>query len=166
MVIFFVKKKRKKQLQSWAIVLDLPNYISTCHSNNLHTNVGHLNLTISSWHPPLHPHHFEEFILIILDNITMCFSQPNKDKERIMKPHENKISIVDISKRGVCGSQLQVLGPIIRTNDQIFQINNRCCGQQLRSCTIQLPIARRPKPSKIVDPWVGKGFDKCNQISS
>ncbi len=50
------------------------------------------------WHPPLHLHHFEEFILIILDNITMCSSQPNKDKKRIMKPHENKISIIEISK--------------------------------------------------------------------
>jgi hypothetical protein len=77
--------------------------------------------------PPLHSHHFEEFILIILDNITLCSSQPNKDKERTMKPHDNKISIVEISKQGICGNRLQILGPTIRVNDRIFQIDNQRC---------------------------------------
>jgi hypothetical protein len=43
-------------------------------------------------------HHWTFTILIILDNITLCSSQPNRDKERITRPHENKISIVEISK--------------------------------------------------------------------
>ncbi len=96
------------------------------------------------WHPPLHLHHFEEFILIIFD-ITLCFSQPNKDKERIMRPYENKIFIVEIFKWGVCESRLQVLGRIIRMNDQTFWINNWHCERQLNFCISQLLIVGRPK---------------------
>jgi hypothetical protein len=79
------------------------------HLSNFSTNVIHPNLTFFEWHPPLHPHYFDKFILIIFDNITLCSSQPNRDKEKVMKPHENKISIVEISKWGVCGTPLQVL---------------------------------------------------------
>jgi len=139
-----MKEKRKEQLQSWTNILDLPNYISTCHSNNLRTNIVHPNLTLSSLGPTFHPHHYEKFIWIVLENITLC-SQPNKDKERIMKLHKNKISIVENSKWGVCGNQLQVLGPTIRTNDQIFRITNRHYGWQLCFHIIQLPITKRPK---------------------
>ncbi len=144
MSYFSKKEKRREQLQSQAAILDLPNYISTCLFNNLRTNVVHLNLMSFHWDPPLHLQHFEEFIWIILNNIIMCFSQPNKDKEKIMRPHKKKISVVDISKQGACKIWLQVLGPTIRTNDRIFWINNQHCGRQPNFCIIQLLIARRP----------------------
>jgi hypothetical protein len=62
-----------------------------------------------------------------------------------MRPHENKISIVDISKQGVCENLLQIVGPIIRMNDRVIRINDQCCGRQLNYYIIQLPIAKRPK---------------------
>jgi hypothetical protein len=83
-----------------------------------------------------------------------------------MRPHENKISIVDISKQGVCENLFQIVGPIIRMNDRVVRINDQCCGRQLNYYIIQLPIAKGQKPSKRVDPKAGKGFDKCNQICS
>jgi hypothetical protein len=65
-----------------------------------------------------------------------------------MKPHNHKISIVEISKRGVCKNRLQVLALIIRTNNQFLKINSQHCGQQLNSCIIQLPIVGRSKTLK------------------
>jgi hypothetical protein len=55
--IFFREGKEKKivTISSHYSILDLPNYISTCYSNNLHTNVVHPNLTFSSLVPTTTP---------------------------------------------------------------------------------------------------------------
>jgi hypothetical protein len=42
-----------------ATILDLQNYISTCHSINLHIDVVHPNSTLLHMNPPPKPHHFE-----------------------------------------------------------------------------------------------------------
>ncbi len=67
-----------------------------------------------------------------------------------MRPHENKISIIEIFKQGVCGSQLQVLRPTIRTNGPIFrkQPTLWIVTQLLHS----FQLLQGQKPSKRVDP--------------
>ncbi len=70
--------------------------------HNLHTNIVHLNLTFFSLEPTKNHHHFEIFILVILDNITLCSAHPHRNKDEIMRPHNNKISIVKIFKWGIC----------------------------------------------------------------
>jgi hypothetical protein len=90
------KEKRKAKISS--IILYLLNYIFTCCFNNLHSTIIHSNLTFFHWNQPLNPHHFEIFILVILDNIILCSSHPHMSKDRIMWLHDNKISIVYIFK--------------------------------------------------------------------
>jgi hypothetical protein len=94
----FSNKKQKKKLRCQAIVLDVLNYTCTCHSINPHIDFVHYCLIFFHWNTPLNLRHFEKFILVILDNITLCSSHPHRNKLNLMWPHDNKISYVEIYK--------------------------------------------------------------------
>ncbi len=49
------KERKKKQLKCWTIILDMLNYISICHCNNLQTNIVHPNLNLFSLEPTTRP---------------------------------------------------------------------------------------------------------------
>ncbi len=111
--IFLWKKRKKKNWNLeplfWICQIIFPIVVSTIFVQMSFIQIW----PFIYWYPPLHLHHIEEFILIILDNITLCSSQPNKDKEGIIRLHKNKISIVKIFKQGVvhAGVDLKFLGP-------------------------------------------------------
>ncbi len=82
LVVFFLgARNEKKKLTCQTIIMDLLNYISTCHSSNLRINFIHeCSRSFLDWNPPLNLEQFLKFILVILDNITLCFSHPHRNK--------------------------------------------------------------------------------------
>jgi hypothetical protein len=59
--VCFIFLNKKKKLKHWTTILDQLNYISTCHSNNFHTNVVPSNLTFSLLKPTIKPSPFWNF---------------------------------------------------------------------------------------------------------
>ncbi len=96
----------------------------------------------------------------------VCVMIFQKYKGTILKHCLHPFVVHIIVFASVCRSLLQVLGPTTRMNYLILWINNQRCGQQLTFRIIQLPIVGRLKTLQKSGPWVGKGFDKCNKISS
>jgi len=142
-VVFFHEGKGKKNLQSWTIVLDLSNYISTCHSKKIRINFIHPNLTLSSLGPTITPWPFWNFHFDHpwQHHFTLFPTKQGQGEDHEASWKKN-LCCWDLYTR--CKNRLQVLGPTIRMNDHIFWYN-QCCGWQLNFCIIQLPIARRPK---------------------
>ncbi len=157
-VVFFLIGKEKKQLKFQAISLDMLNYISIFHSNNLHTNVVHPNLIFSSLEPTTKPSPFWNFHFDHLwQHHSMFFPSKHGQWEDHDASQQQNLH-VEISKWGICESWLQVFGPIIRTHDQVFWINNLICGQQFNPCIIKLPIIGRPKTLQNNGPLSKQGF--------
>jgi len=92
--------------------------------------------------PPLNPHHFEKCTLLI----TLCNSNPNRKKARIMQPNENKIPIIKISKQGVHNWRPHILWPTIKAFNWVFYINTNNSGCQWSPKIVGSPIAWQPKP--------------------
>jgi hypothetical protein len=54
--------------------------------------------TLFHMNPPLNPHHFEKYTLLVFHNITLQFSHPDKKKAKIMWFDKKKIPINKIFK--------------------------------------------------------------------
>lgn len=145
-VCFWKKKGKKKQLKCWTIVLDLLNYISICHCNNLQTNIVHPNLNIFSLEPTTRPSPILKF--------SFCSS---------LTTSHYVLPIHTITRRGSWGfiktkspflkslngvytkKNFKILWPTIRMHDRVFCIINFHLGWQWSPNIIRFPVAWRPK---------------------
>ncbi len=87
------------------------------------------------------------FIFLVFYNITFSPSHPHKIDCRVHKPHKNKITNKQVTKKLICNSvqrKAHASKATIWKDDKIFKVN---IYNGRNGCTliISSPIARRPK---------------------